>query len=495
MTVHESAVDAAVVPAVAARFRRGRGWIVRRALAVADVVGLTTAFGVTAVVFPDPGPVDALTPWTEVLLLAATLPGWILLAKVYGLYARDETHADHSTADELVRVLHLLTLGTWIVWLGATLLGIANPDAHKIGTFWLLSIVSVTVARSAARAVARHAPGYIQRTGIVGGDDIAVQLARKILRHPEYGIQLVGVIDDGEGALDVDGTELRRLGSLARTASVVAAEQLDRVIFAFPDESDEELLEQVRLLYNQDVQVDLVPRLPELIGPGVGLFAIEALPVAALSQRRITRSSLLLKRAFDLVGAAVLLALTAPLFALAAWRIRRTSAGPVLFRQERLGRHRKPFVMFKFRTMRVGTSSDQHRDYIRESTSSGWQPRNGIYKLARAEAVTPAGRWLRRTSLDELPQLLNVLRGEMSLVGPRPCLQYETDFFAPHHFERFAVPPGITGLWQVSARAHSTFREALDMDVLYVRNWSLGLDLRLLLRTPRQVLAQRRRTA
>ena len=120
---------------------------------------------------------------------------------------------------------------------------------------------------------------------------------------------------------------------------------------------------------------------------------------------------------------------------------------------------------------------------------------NGTYKLERDSEITPFGRFLRKTSLDELPQLINVLRGEMSLVGPRPCIPYETEFFEPHHFDRFLVPQGITGLWQVTARAKSTFGEALEMDVAYVRGWSLGLDLRLLLRTPFALLRQRKATA
>jgi undecaprenyl-phosphate galactose phosphotransferase len=120
---------------------------------------------------------------------------------------------------------------------------------------------------------------------------------------------------------------------------------------------------------------------------------------------------------------------------------------------------------------------------------------NGIYKLDRSDAVTRSGRWLRKTSLDELPQLINVLRGEMSLVGPRPCLEYELEHFEPHHFEHFKVPAGITGLWQVTARAHSTFGEALELDVSYARNWSLALDLVLILRTPFQLLRQRNATA
>jgi lipopolysaccharide/colanic/teichoic acid biosynthesis glycosyltransferase len=146
--------------------------------------------------------------------------------------------------------------------------------------------------------------------------------------------------------------------------------------------------------------------------------------------------------------------------------------------------------------MQVDTDPEEHRAYVQSITSSRASVSgNGMYKLNRDNAVTPFGRWLRKTSLDELPQLINVVRGDMSIVGPRPCIPYELEFFQPHHVERFLVPQGITGLWQVSARANSTFGEALDMDVAYVRGWSLGLDLRLLFRTPFALLHQRRATA
>jgi lipopolysaccharide/colanic/teichoic acid biosynthesis glycosyltransferase len=142
--------------------------------------------------------------------------------------------------------------------------------------------------------------------------------------------------------------------------------------------------------------------------------------------------------------------------------------------------------------MREGTDDAPHRDYLKQIMDSSAAPEsNNLYKLDRADVITRVGSWLRRTSLDELPQLFNVLCGDMSLVGPRPAIGYELELYAPHHFERFFVPAGLTGLWQVEARAHSTFGEALDLDVVYTRSWSLGLDLRLLLRTPKLMLRKR----
>jgi len=190
----------------------------------------------------------------------------------------------------------------------------------------------------------------------------------------------------------------------------------------------------------------------------------------------------------DLVGSAVLLIVTAPLFAYIAWRIKRDSPGPILFKQIRLGQDMREFTALKFRTMTDAQHDEAHREYmatIIEPTAS--VNGSGLYKAELPGAVTNAGHWLRRTSLDELPQLVNVFRGEMSLVGPRPCIPYETSLFQTHHFDRFAVPAGITGLWQVTARSRATFGEALDLDVAYARGWSVALDLKLLARTPVQL--------
>jgi lipopolysaccharide/colanic/teichoic acid biosynthesis glycosyltransferase len=268
-------------------------------------------------------------------------------------------------------------------------------------------------------------------------------------------------------------------------------------VIAFSNEPVSELLALLRQLQAFPVQIDLVPRLFELVGQRMTMHAVEGLPLLGLPPNRASRTSRLLKRLIDIIGAGIALLAFSPLFAYIALRIRLDSKGPIFFRQTRLGTNMKEFTALKFRTMKVGTDQSVHQAAIQRALSANADSseNGGLYKLERADAVTGFGARLRRTSLDELPQLINVLKGDMSLVGPRPCIPYETEVFEPHHLERFAMPQGITGLWQVTARANCTYGEALDMDVAYVRSWSLWLDLRLLLRTPLQVLRQRASTA
>jgi exopolysaccharide biosynthesis polyprenyl glycosylphosphotransferase len=299
----------------------------------------------------------------------------------------------------------------------------------------------------------------------------------------------VGFVDANPRERRADIGHLAVLGPPEQLAEIVGIFDIERIVIAFSGDSHEETLELVRSLKNLGVQVDIVPRLFELLGPNVEIHTVEGLPLVGLPPASISRSSRLLKRTIDVTGALVCLAVTAPLFLLAALLIKRDSPGPVFFRQARLGLQMREFTVLKFRTMACDVDDAAHREFIKSTMSASAIPEtNGLYKLERPDAITRVGRWLRRTSLDELPQLLNVLRGDMSLVGPRPCLSYETDHFAPHHFERFRVPAGITGLWQVTARARSTFGEALDMDVAYARGWSLGLDLWLLCKTPVNML-------
>jgi len=453
-------------PAQSRRIRRG--WLVRRMLLAADVAGLVAAFVATELIWFDHWPSDPPGTSTRTVIFVLLLPLWVLAANLYGLYDRDEERATHSTADEVVSVFHLITVGAWGFFATSWLVGLAHPHQRKLTTFWLLAILSVITARWAARTLARRHPAYIQNTLIVGAGQIGQLIGRKLLQHPEYGINLARLVGGPDDILDI-----------------VKTRDVERVILAFSHDRHDQMLKVIYALREQNVQIDVVPRLFEALSPSAQVHSVEGLPLLSVAPARIPRSSRLIKRSVDIVGAAILIAVTAPLMLLIALLIRRGSPGPAFFRQERLGIDMHSFTLLKFRTMRDGTDDAPHREYLKQIASTDAEPGiNKLYKLDRSDVVTPVGRWLRRTSLDELPQILNVLRGDMSLVGPRPAIPYELELYAPHHFERFLVPAGLTGLWQVEARAHSTFREALDLDVAYARSWSLGLDLRLLLRTP-----------
>jgi exopolysaccharide biosynthesis polyprenyl glycosylphosphotransferase len=465
-----------------ARDGRRRGWLVRRMLVLADVVGLVLAFLVV-------GAASAGLDWNDGIFAIVSLPLWIIIARLYHLYDQDEERTHHPTTDDFVGVFHLVTIGTWIMFAGLVLADIAQPTVTNAVLFWASAILFITVARTIARAVSRKSVLYLQNTIILGGGDVGQRVGRKLLRHPEYGLRLVGFVDSDPKPRHGDLGDLRLLGSPSELSAIVDEFNVERVIVAFSGDSADRTLAALRELNNREIQIDVIPRLFELVGPSVKIDSLEGLPLIELPPARLSPSSQLIKRTFDVLVASVLLLLTAPLFAVIALAIRFDSSGPIFFRQTRLGRNQREFTTLKFRTMTVGSHGDEHRKYIQKTMNADLGSNgNGLYKLERPDAITGVGRILRKTSLDELPQLINVLRGDMSLVGPRPCIPYETEFFKPHQFDRFLVPAGITGLWQVTARAYATFGEALDMDVAYARGWSLGLDLRLLCRTPIAVL-------
>jgi exopolysaccharide biosynthesis polyprenyl glycosylphosphotransferase len=483
---------APTLPREGAERRIRRGWLVRRALLLADGVGLLTAFFATELLFVNDPNVGGIGIGLESAVFVALLPAWLVAAKLYGLYDRDEERATHSTADEVMNVFHLITVGVWLYYATSWLVGFSHPNQTKLATFWVLALGGVIGMRLAARALARRHPAYVQNAVIVGAGEIGQLIARKVLQHPEYRINLVGFADTNPKHMRRDLGGISVIGGLSDVADIVEANDVDRVIVAFSQDRDEQYLELVRALRVHDVQIDVVPRLFDTMGPNSSVHTIEGLPVIGVAPVRISRSSRFLKRCVDVVGASALLLVTWPLLLVIAWLIHRDSPGPVLFRQTRLGMDMRRFTLLKFRTMREGTDEAPHRESLKQLMSVAALPiGNSLYKLDRSDEVTRVGRWLRKTSLDELPQLLNVLQGDMSLVGPRPCIPYELELYAPHHLERFAVPAGLTGLWQVEARAHATFAEALDLDVSYVRGWSFGLDLRLLLRTPLLMLRKR----
>jgi lipopolysaccharide/colanic/teichoic acid biosynthesis glycosyltransferase len=229
---------------------------------------------------------------------------------------------------------------------------------------------------------------------------------------------------------------------------------------------------------------------PEPPGPPAELSTVElvAAPFAAPAVPRTAPLWPAAKRIADVLLAVVLLVALAPVLLVVGIAIRLDAPGPVLFRQERLGRGRRRFTVLKFRTMHDGASPAAHRLYIAELVRAGGEAAEGLKKLTGDPRVTRVGAFLRRTSLDELPQLLNVVRGEMSIIGPRPALEYELEHYEPEHFARFDVRPGLTGLWQVSGRSTIGFLGMLDLDAEYARTSSLRRDAAILLRTPLALL-------
>ena len=446
-------------------------------LVLADLAALGVAYVITCFVVTPRATLSA-----EIALAVAVFACWVG-AEVSGLYDRDLQRPNHSTVDEILPVGAIVTVAVWLSFVAALTVGESVGD-RDAAVFWALGIALVLAGRVAARSLFRGRRAYARRAVIVGAGDIGQLLARKLLQHPEYGIDLVGFVDAEPKQLRVELAGIPMLGSRPDLLRVIDEYDIDHVVVAFSKDGHEELLGTVRSLRGRNVFVHVVPRLFEALGPSLDVHTVEGLPLLRLAGRHPSQMSFGFKRVVDVVGSIVLLVVLAPVLVLIALWIKIDSPGPVFFRQIRFGRGMQEFTIFKFRTMSLDTDDNAHREYIRQIVDPGASPTsNKLYKLERADAVTTVGRALRAFSLDELPQLLNVLKGEMSLVGPRPCIPYETELFRPHHFERFAVPAGITGLWQVTARARSTFGEALELDIAYVHNWSFWLDVKLLLRT------------
>jgi exopolysaccharide biosynthesis polyprenyl glycosylphosphotransferase len=454
---------------------RRRGWVIRRALAAADIAGLTLAFVLAEAL------VGAGVSAGRVLFFAATLPGWVVVAKLYGLYDNDEERTDHSTADEFVGVFHLVTIGAWILYAGAWLTGLWSPELAELLFFWGAGIAFVTTGRASARAICRQTTNYLQNTIIVGAGDVGQLVARKLLKHPEYGINLVGFVDASPKAPRADLEHLTLLGPPDELADLVSAYDVERVVIAFSNESHEDLLTLIRSLKGLPVQIDIVPRLFEVVGRGVEIHTIEGLPLVGLPQLKLSRSSKLLKRTLDLALGGVALLLLAPVFGFIALKIKLDSSGPVFFRQLRMGSGDTPFLMFKFRTMVA--DADTRREEVAHLNMHVTNGDARMLKIPNDPRVTSFGKTLRRLSIDELPQLLNVLKGDMSLVGPRPLPLDEDERVEDWGRHRLTLKPGMTGLWQVSGRSSIPFGEMLNLDYVYVSGWSLWGDLRLIART------------
>jgi exopolysaccharide biosynthesis polyprenyl glycosylphosphotransferase len=460
-----------------------RDAFLRRLLALADVAGLAVAFALALLVAEERGQRMELF-----LLMLATLPVWVLIFKLYGLYDRDIKRISHSTVDDLPWLFHALLLGgllTWGYFKVLPLEGSHYPPTLTLAEsalFGLFSLGAVSGLRALARRTAIQALGP-ERVLIAGSDGMIEPLVRKISKHPEYGLYPIGLLtpsrtEVGEG-LGVpvlgDSTDFRRL---ARERAV------ERLVICKQDFSEEEVLEMIQVCRALCLKVSLLPAVVDALGPSVEIDEVEGVTVLGVNPPILSRTSRLIKRGFDLAVSATLLLVAAPLMALIAIAIRLDSPGPAIFRQRRVGRNGEVFELLKFRTM-VADAERQREALIEKSLDPNW------LQLERDPRVTRVGGVLRSSSLDELPQLWNVIRGEMSLVGPRPLPEAEDRMIAGWMRGRLDLMPGITGLWQVLGRTSIPFDEMVKLDYLYVSNWSLWFDVRILIRTLPSVFSRR----
>ena len=467
---------------VATATRHDRGWMVRRLLAGADILGLVLAFALAQAVF------GTRADWPEAAVFVLTLPVWIIVAKLYGLYDSDEQRANHSTVDEFARVFHLITVVSWLMFVVDWRTGAIDQNIPKVTLFWALAITLVVTFRAFARTLARHSPQYIQRTLIVGAGDVGQAIARKFLHHPEYGVRVLGFIDDQPREPTAGVADLTILGRHDETSSLVETLGVQRVIVAFSNESHEAHLDLLRRLKEHNVQVDVVPRLFEMIGSRAHLHSVEGTPLLGLPPLRLSRSSTLLKRCMDLALSTIGLIFLLPLLVAIAIAVAMTSPGPVFFRQVRIGHRGKPFRIMKFRTM-VANAEELKADLGHLNMHRDYDPR--MFKIPDDPRTTSVGRFLRRSALDELPQLVNVIRGEMSLVGPRPLILEEDKYIEAWGRVRLDLKPGITGPWQALGASNIAFNEMVRLDYLYIINWSLYDDVKWIAKTVSRLIARR----
>ena len=351
----------------------------------------------------------------------------------------------------------------------------------------VIIIVLLAVSRTVHSLVLGrlHARGIgAVRVIIVGGGEISRTVMRAIVGRPQMGYQIVGFVDDHP---DIGSTDIGRfpaLGPVGNLPSLLDREAVDEVIITLPWAAHRRIMGIVRECQGRRISARIVPDLFQMSLSQVDVDDLAGVPLISVREIGFGRTALLVKRAMDITGATIGLLAGAPALGLIALAVRLDSAGPVLFSQTRVGQGGAEFRMLKFRSMRAG--SEEELEKLRSMNESD----GPTFKMRDDPRITRVGRVLRRHSLDELPQLWNVLRGEMSLVGPRPPIPDEVAEYQDWHLRRLEVRPGLTGLWQVSGRSLLSFDEQVLLDIHYVENWSPWLDLQIILRTiPQVVLA------
>jgi exopolysaccharide biosynthesis polyprenyl glycosylphosphotransferase len=442
----------------------GREGTYRRALALADV--LAAACGLAIAVATSGGHSNQVA----ILVLAPLL---VVVNKLSGLYDRDDLVLNKTTLDEAPALLQIAGLFALIVWLIHAPLLDATLESPDVLALW----GAATVLLIGGRAIARRCAGWAsapERCLLVGAPGTIRGIEEK-LAIPRVHAKVVArlALRDGVGLASVAD----RLPELARRGDV------HRIIIAPQSSDGTDTLDLIRAAKASGLRVSVLPRLLEVVGSSVTIDQIDGLTMLGIRSFGLTRSSRVIKRAFDLAGATLLVVATAPLMAAVAIAVKLGSPGPALFSQTRVGRDGETFEILKFRSM--AADAEDHKDTLAHLNET-----EGLFKISDDPRVNAVGRFLRATSLDELPQLFNVWRGEMSIVGPRPLVVAEDAMVGGHDRSRLHLTPGMTGHWQILGSARVPLGEMVGIDYLYVANWSLWTDIKILIRTVPYVLSR-----
>jgi exopolysaccharide biosynthesis polyprenyl glycosylphosphotransferase len=455
-----------------------RDALFRRSLLAADVSAIVIALSLTVGLSSR----GLQLTWGS----AICVPLLLFWAKLNGLYDRDETLLRKTTLDEAPKLFQAATLFALSVWLADGLLVSGRQlDRHQALFLWIGLTALLMLFRAIARAAVLHlAP--TERCLFIGDAESAATVRGKLGAHGGVNAKIVAHLDlDKTAPWSTDTFSAPRLSEIRDLAQSL---DVHRAIIApgWAGGTDaRETLNLVRTLKAVGVRVSVLPRILEVVGSSVEFDELHGVTLMGVRRFDLTRSSAAVKHCFDLLGATLGLIAIAPLMLAIAAAVKLDGGGPVLFRQLRVGRHGRRFQMLKFRTM--VPEADALKDSLRDRNEA----LEGLFKIAEDPRMTRTGRFLRRTALDELPQLFNIAKGEMSLVGPRPLVIEEDQRIEGWHRRRLELMPGMTGPWQILGPGRAPLREMVTLDYLYVANWSLWTDIKILLRTVPHVFGRR----
>ncbi len=412
-----------------------------------------------------------------------------LTALLLGIYRLSGVYNQPRGASWFDEVYRLLAgTATGIILMVFVIVFFFRPFLYSRLIFFYAGVL-ITVLLGLSRVGKRMVRNHLRKRGlgvdrllIVGAGEVGRTVMRNIVAHPTLGYHIVGFVDDDPDKGGTDIGRFKALGSTANIPRLVKELVIDEVIITLPWMYHRKIVSIIAQCEREQVRVRIVPDIFQMTLSHLDVEDLGGIPMIGVREISIGRGEMLFKRAMDVTISVVGLVLLFPLFLLIALLIKVDSPGPVFFRQIRVGKAERLFACYKFRSMHKGADEEKERlQDLNEATGL-------FFKIRKDPRTTAAGRFLRRFSLDELPQLLNVLMGHMSLVGPRPAPPAEVQRYQPWHKRRLEVSPGITGLWQVSGRSELTFDEMVLLDLYYIENWSPLLDVQIVLRTLPKVL-------